>query len=324
MEAPPPGRPPRRSGGLARVGVAGVDRLAAWAPWSTEELAGTVRAGNPSKDALNLHRGWVRLGTAEAPISFPPGVGWPLRPGLSGRPRTATVDAPSIDTRTGRPRRCQPSTAASVVLLLSAAGLATMAAGCSSSEGSTLGYLPVVPRALGQDLFERIDRYAVDIAIERSGDLLITEVIGYDFGVQERHGIFRDVPVRLRYDDTYDRIFPLDVVSVSASSGTPAEYVVEDADGQTRIRIGDPDITITGRHEYVIVYRVEAALNGFAEHDELYWNAVGTEWDVLIRDARSGSPRPPRHRVAASPDGGSSLACDHAELVDGEAVFTRR
>ena len=35
----------------------------------------------------------------------------------------------------------------------------------------------------------------------------------------------------------------------------------------------------------LIVYRVEGALNGFADHDELYWNAIGTQWEVPIQDA---------------------------------------
>ncbi len=46
-----------------------------------------------------------------------------------------------------------------------------------------------------------------------------------------------------------------------------------------------PDRTITGRHGYTIVYRVEGALNGFADHDELYWNAIGTQWQVPIERA---------------------------------------
>ena len=35
--------------------------------------------------------------------------------------------------------------------------------------------------------------------------LRITERIDYDFGGTEHHGIFRDVPTRLRYNDSSDR-----------------------------------------------------------------------------------------------------------------------
>jgi hypothetical protein len=40
-------------------------------------------------------------------------------------------------------------------------------------------------------------------------------------------------------------------------------------DTTLRIRIGDPDQTISGRHDDPIVYRVEETLNGFSDHDEL-------------------------------------------------------
>ena len=75
------------------------------------------------------------------------------------------------------------------------------------------------------------------------------------------------------------------MLEVSGSPGTPDQYKVEDAGASLRIRIGDPDRTISGRHDYTIVYRVEGALNGFADHDELYWNAIGTQWEVPIQDA---------------------------------------
>src|SRR5688572_27465579 len=104
-------------------------------------------------------------------------------------------------------------------------------------------------RAEAQFAFEKIDAYRVDIRIESNGDLTITEDIEYDFGSEERHGIFRDIPTKLRYDDKQDRKYPLDVQSVTGSPGTPDEYKVEGVEGgRTRIRIGDEDRTISGRH----------------------------------------------------------------------------
>ncbi|MGQ0669307.1 MAG: DUF2207 domain-containing protein, partial [Actinomycetota bacterium] len=54
---------------------------------------------------------------------------------------------------------------------------------------------------------ERIVRYDVDIRIEPSGSIVVLETIEYDFGVVPKHGIFRDIPVRIPYDKTYDRIY---------------------------------------------------------------------------------------------------------------------
>ena len=39
---------------------------------------------------------------------------------------------------------------------------------------------------------------------------------------------------------------------------------------------------MSGRQDYVITYTVDGALNAFDDHDELYWNAIGAEWEVPI------------------------------------------
>jgi len=145
---------------------------------------------------------------------------------------------------------------------------------------------------------ERITEYAVNIKIENDGSLLITETIDYDFGFLQKHGVFRDIPVRFSYPkkEHHDRVYPLDVVSVRATEGTPADYTVETVGNDKRIKIGDPDRTITGEHSYEIIYRVKGALNAFRDedfgdnrglddHDELYWNAVGNGWGVIIQHA---------------------------------------
>lgn len=46
-----------------------------------------------------------------------------------------------------------------------------------------------------------IDRFVADIEIQRDGTLLITESIDVDFlTLQDRHGIFRVIPVRYQWD----------------------------------------------------------------------------------------------------------------------------
>ena len=94
---------------------------------------------------------------------------------------------------------------------------------------ATLGALLLVAAPARAQPSERIVDYGVDITIGDDGTLTIVETIDYDFGTVRRHGILRDIPTRLRYDDTYDRIYPLDVVEVRASEGTPAGYEVESA-----------------------------------------------------------------------------------------------
>ncbi|MGH9267121.1 MAG: DUF2207 domain-containing protein, partial [Acidimicrobiales bacterium] len=192
--------------------------------------------------------------------------------------------------------------------------LAVAAAGLALSAG-------VAPAAAQAG--ERITSYAVALEIEASGALVVTERIAYDFGSAQRRGIFRDIPVRLRYDNRHDRLYPLAVLSVDASPGTPDQFVVLREGSIARVRIGDPDRTISGAHSYTIRYRVERALNGFDDHDELYWNAVGAQWAVPIGRATAevGAPAAVTQVACLSGPAGSTLPCSESSHSGATAAF---
>ncbi len=154
---------------------------------------------------------------------------------------------------------------------------------------------------------------------------MVHETIDYDFGVVPHHGIYRDVPVRTDQSGKsgYDRVYPLTVESVTASAGTPAQYTVEDSGADQRIKIGDADTLITGAHTYDLTYRVRGALNAFADHDELVWNAVGTEWSVPIEQASAVVRAPATIQQVLCTTGpyGSNLPCTTATSAGSEATF---
>jgi uncharacterized membrane protein YgcG len=181
--------------------------------------------------------------------------------------------------------------------------------------------------ALAQgSVFESTPRFDVNIEIEDSGDLLVTETIVQQFGDTPRHGIFRFIPNRLRYDDEFDRVYPIDLVSVRASQGTPTDAETKDENGNFSIRIGDPDTTITGRHTYEIVYRVQGAMNGFADHDELFWNAIGDRWEQSIGEmnVRVSGPADVTRVACYRGTFGSTTRCEHAQIAKkGDAVFSQ-
>lgn len=183
-----------------------------------------------------------------------------------------------------------------------------------------------LPRSAVAQAAEHIASYDVAIAIEASGSLRITETIGYDFGPTEHHGIHRDVPERLAYDGTYDRVYPIEVLSVRATGGASADYSIEHTGGMFRIKVGDPDRTITGRHTYTIAYRVEGALNAFPDHDELYWNAIGADWSVPIDRAKVTVTAPADLRRIACFAGlsGSTGGCSRSEAKGATATFAQR
>src|SRR2546426_1226383 len=124
-----------------------------------------------------------------------------------------------------------------------------------------------------------ITSFHSDIRIATDSSLSISEDIRVDFASLQKHGIFRTIPTRYRYDDTHDRYYDLTVRSVTdGSRAVPfTTSVVEDNEV---IKIGDANVTVSGAQRYVIAYKVVGAMNSFADHDELFWNVDGGLWPV--------------------------------------------
>jgi Predicted membrane protein (DUF2207) len=174
----------------------------------------------------------------------------------------------------------------------------------------------------GAQSAEVIRDYRVEIRILSDGDLRITETIDYDFGSQLRHGIFRTIPTRFPYDDVNDRVFPIEDIKVR--SDAPEDIEISEEGSLTTIRIGDPDVEISGRHTYTLTYRVEGALNAFTDHDELFWNAIGDEWQASIARAHVTVRAPGAIQRVACFQGyeGSTEPCAVAEFEGPKARFS--
>ncbi|MGE3857880.1 MAG: DUF2207 domain-containing protein [Dehalococcoidia bacterium] len=172
---------------------------------------------------------------------------------------------------------------------------------------------------------ERVTSYRIDARIEADGGVLFQETITYDFGSNDRHGIDRNVITSQYYDDRNDREYPLEVISVtSPSPDTPVQYDLTGFGDLTRIRIGDPDETISGTHTYVITYRLEGTLNAFDDHDEFYWNIIGDQWDVPIQrvEVAVRAPAPPTRMLCFAGPFGSSELCAASDIQGDVATFS--
>jgi hypothetical protein len=112
---------------------------------------------------------------------------------------------------------------------------------------------------------ERVTSMWAAAIVDSDGNAGITEVTDYDFGAQHRHGIIRDIPGLFSGA-------PVEVRSTTA----PDDVMISGS----RIRIGDPSRTVTGRHRYTITY----GLGRVAPDGRLAWDAVGTEWHVGINN----------------------------------------
>lgn len=120
---------------------------------------------------------------------------------------------------------------------------------------------------------ERIIEFNVRGDVRDDGSLAVRETIEWDFGpLQDRSGIYRFLPVA---------VSPQAPIKAQVDDGPVDLLVTSEASG-TRLRVGDPDITLTGRHTFDISY----PLPNVVQADWVHWNAIGLGWEIPIEQAR--------------------------------------
>ena len=126
---------------------------------------------------------------------------------------------------------------------------------------------------------ERIRTYDEVVDIRADGSLDVTERITvHAEGQQIRRGIYRDFPTR--YRDRYGNRLrvALEVLGVERN-GNPEPWFTERMSNGVRINTGNDDfLPVPADYTFTIRYRTTRQLGFFDDHDELYWNAIGTGW----------------------------------------------
>ena len=142
---------------------------------------------------------------------------------------------------------------------------------------------------------ERILQFVSDAAVQRNGDLAVTETIRVEGeGREIRRGILRDFPTRYTARDGARVEVGFHVESVTRD-GAPETFVTESLANGVRVRIGNADrLLANGQHTYVIRYRTTRQIGFFPDYDELYWNATGTGWTFTIEQAEARITLPER------------------------------
>lgn len=139
--------------------------------------------------------------------------------------------------------------------------------------------VPTVSRAA-----EVIRDFALTAQINTDASVDFSERITYDFGMAQKHGIFRYIPVRYKARGGNFN-YRVSNISVVDEKGSAYSYTTSNPGDNLEIKIGDPDRLISGTKVYVIRYSIKRAINYFSEHDELYWNVTGNGWPVAIDHA---------------------------------------
>lgn len=131
---------------------------------------------------------------------------------------------------------------------------------------------------------EKINDFQVKIDIQKDGKIKVEEKILYDFETASKHGIYREIPTVKTNKDGKNFRMDLNVASVVDENNAPYNFSTSYIGSQDNlnIKIGDANIFVTGPHTYIINYEVGGAITYFSDHDELYWNITGNNWDYPI------------------------------------------
>lgn len=173
-----------------------------------------------------------------------------------------------------------------------------------------------------------ITNFDAAYTIDGSGVIEARERIDVDFHALQKHGIFRDLFWRVDCSapriDTEARLsscpngrlrtYDINVASVTDETGAPRTYDSSHIADTLRIKVGDADKVISGKQTYVITYTVRGALDSYADHDELYWNASG-QWPVQILAFSARVTRPTGEM--------SSIACFQGTPASSRACIAQ-
>lgn len=183
------------------------------------------------------------------------------------------------------------------------------------------------PQAPGPDTGRAVTSFRSEVRVERNGDVRVTERITYEFG-GDGSPVVRRLPHTSSIDGAPERNLGLRYVDVPDDGGVQPVETDSDGDEETEIRIGDPDTPLTGTRSFTIEYIYENLLVQDGQgRPRLFFDAVGTDWSLPVRDVTVDVLLPGEPEKAACYAGpqGSRNPCD-AERDEGEdrAVFTQR
>jgi uncharacterized membrane protein YgcG len=149
--------------------------------------------------------------------------------------------------------------------------------------------LAATPAAAQRTL--EIQRFDSDIRVDDDGSIEVAETIRARFN-GSWNGIYRMVPVRYRTPQGMNWSIRLELLGARDEQGVPLRTETLREGHHVKYKVYVPnamDVTRT----VSIRYRARNALRFFEDHDELYWNVTGDEWDVALGDvsARITLPR---------------------------------
>ena len=135
-----------------------------------------------------------------------------------------------------------------------------------------------------------VSLYQVNVRINKDASLDIDETIDINFS-QERHGIFRRIPIRYTFPEVSSDVdqmqwqmksegdMKITVVNIEVKKW---EFTARTEGDFKVIKIGSINKFVNGNQQYKIHYRILNAVLFFETHSELCLNIIGDGWPTTI------------------------------------------
>jgi uncharacterized membrane protein len=130
----------------------------------------------------------------------------------------------------------------------------------------------------------RIENFHSETIVMPDGSIDVTETVQAHFIGGPWHGLYRTIPVEYVTPQGLNYSLFLDVKRVADGNGRALKYESSRERHYRKLKIYVPDAD-NSTHNISIEYTVSDALRFFDDHDELYWNVTGDEWDIPIQSA---------------------------------------
>ncbi|MEQ9569623.1 MAG: DUF2207 domain-containing protein, partial [Longimicrobiales bacterium] len=128
-----------------------------------------------------------------------------------------------------------------------------------------------------------LEEFNASITVNPDATLDVVERLRFRFD-GSWNGVFRSIPVEMEDSRGLRDRIRLDVRSVVDGSGNGLRYELSREGRNRKIKIWVPDAV--DRSETVSIrYGVDNGLRFFENHDELYWNVTGNDWEMPIERA---------------------------------------
>ena len=129
----------------------------------------------------------------------------------------------------------------------------------------------------------KIQKFTTEVFVQQDSALNVTETIEANF-IGSWHGLYRSIPIEYVTPQgfNYSLFVKFDGATDAAGQTLKVESSRERHYLKWKIYVDDANDAV---RTIVLHYRVTNGLKYFEDHDELYWNVTGDEWDVPIENA---------------------------------------